>query len=293
MHSGTARRLVPLLSVASATLAAVSLLSAPAVDRTPAPAASAPVAPAQAPAVRRCVVIHDVAAGTTSRTGDAACATRLAPASTFKIPHALVALETGVVTAGSVERWDGTPFPGRPAWERDHTVISALRPSALWVFQRVAPRVGAARMHAWLTRFQYGNADTSGPIREYWLNGRLQISPEEQVAFLRRLYDGALPLSAGHVAAVRRGLTEAPGTVENATGLHALDVHWRDGWALEAKTGATRSADGTGISWLVGRWTIDGHPYVFAGAAWRPGEVDGLDGTRAVVDAMRARGLLR
>ncbi len=122
--------------------------------------------------MRSCVVIHDVAHARTTRTDETACGTRLSPASTFKIPHALVALETRIVTARDVERWDGTKYAGRPAWEQEHTVVTAMRPSVVWFFQRIAPRIGASRMHDLLTRLRYGNADTSGPIAEYWLNGR-------------------------------------------------------------------------------------------------------------------------
>lgn len=244
-------------------------------------------------ALESCVVIHDVAAGTTVRTDDRACAVRLAPASTFKIPHALVALEVGAVTPSDVERWDGTSYPGRAQWTRDHTVISALRPSVLWVFQRIAPRVGAARMQTWLTRLGYGNADTSGPVTEYWLNGRLRVTPDEQVTFLRRLFAGDVPFGTANRTAVLEALAQPPGAVENATGVHRLEVDWRADWRLVAKTGATRMADGTGVSWLVGQWRVGTKAYVFAGAAWRPGEVDGLDGTRAVVREMRARVLPR
>ena len=242
---------------------------------------------------RTCVVIHDVTANRTSRSDDAACATRLAPASTFKIPHALLALETGVVTAASVERWDGTPYPGRPAWERDHTVVSAMRPSAVWFFQRIAPRVGADRMGAWLTQVGYGNADTSGPVTAYWLNGRLRVSPDEQVRFLTRFYPGTLPVAAAHVATVQGALVQDPAMVENASGVHPLGVTWRDGLALSAKTGATAADDGTNVSWLVGRLTADGRHYVFAGAVWRPGAaVDALAGAHAVTRALVARGWL-
>src|SRR6187549_1510016 len=96
-----------------------------------------------------CVAILNTATGLVSRT-NGQCDTPLSPASTFKIPHALVALETGVVSATTVERWDGTVHRATPSWDTDHTVLSALRPSVLWFFQRIAPRVGADRMHAWL-----------------------------------------------------------------------------------------------------------------------------------------------
>lgn len=211
-----------------------------------------PTAQAQVP-LRTCVVIHDVSADRTERSDDTRCATRLPPASTFKIPHALLALDTGVVTASSVERWDGTPYPGRLAWQRDHTVLSALRSSVVWLFQRIAPRVGASRMHDWLVGVGYGNADTSGPVTLYWLNGRLRVSPEEQVRFLRRFYDDALPVAARHMTSVRTALLQDPGAVENASGVHPLGVTWRPGLSLSAKTGATMAEDGTNVSWLVGR----------------------------------------
>ncbi len=243
--------------------------------------------------LRTCVVIHDVTSNRTDRSDAAECTGRLPPASTFKIPHALLALETGVVTAESVERWDGTPYPGRLAWQRDHTVLSAMRPSVVWFFQRIAPRVGASRMHDWLVGVGYGNADTSGPVTLYWLNGRLRVSPEEQVRFLRRFYDDALPVAARHMTSVRTALLQDPGAVENASGVHPLGVTWRPGLSLSAKTGATVAEDGTNVSWLVGRLTVDARHYVFAGAAWRMGSpVDALDGARAVTRAWLERGLV-
>lgn len=240
-----------------------------------------------------CVVILNAGTGQVTRTGDR-CDTALSPASTFKIPHALVALETGVITTETVEQWDGTRHPAQPSWDRDHTVLSAMRPSVLWVFQRIAPRIGAERMHQWLQKIDYGNADTSGPIREYWVNGRLRISPEAQVKFLRRFYAGELPVSAGHVAAVRGALEQQPGTQQNARGVHKLEGRWRAGTSLNAKTGASTLESGESVSWLVGQLTVADARYVFASAAWRDrGGVDTLEGTRAAIRAFRERKLLQ
>lgn len=270
------RHRVVLLVVAAAAAATLSLR-----------ARQSPVA------LESCVVVLDVATDRVSRSRDTTCTTRLPPASTFKIPHALVALETGVVTATSVERWDGTAYPGRPAWPRDHTVVSAMRPSVVWFFQRIAPRVGAERMHSWLARLGYGNADTSGPVTEYWLNGRLRVSPEEQVHFLRRFYDGTLPVAAAHVASVQSSLVQEAGRFENASGSHPLEVAWRDGLALSAKTGATTASDGTSVSWLVGRLTVDGRHQVFASAVWAVGRpVDPLAGAHEAMRELRRRGLV-
>lgn len=237
---------------------------------------------AEPPQNGSCVLIQELSAAKPLVARGNGCSTRLSPASTFKIPHALVALETGVVTVDSVERWDGTRYDRQPEWNHDHTVISALRPSVLWFFQRIAPRIGADRMKRWLDRFEYGNRDVSEPIAEYWINGHLRISPLEQVAFLRRFYREDLPVQAANLRAVREGLEQKPGTVQNALGVHQMTGDWRQA-TLNAKTGATTTADQR-VSWLVGLLRSSGRDYVFAAAVWRAdGEVDTLDAARLAV----------
>jgi beta-lactamase class D len=167
-----------------------------------------------------------------------------------------------------------------------------MRPSVLWFFQRLAPKIGATRANQWLEKFHYGNADTSGAITEYWVNGRLRISPDEQLAFLKRFYDGALPVSAGHVDRVREAMEQDPGTVENARGIHTLDARWRDGISLNAKTGATTLASGESVSWLVGRLTVERRILPFVSAVWKPGGVDSLDATRLAINTFVERGVL-
>jgi beta-lactamase class D len=243
--------------------------------------------------VRSCVVIREASAQTPWRSDAAACATRLSPASTFKIPHALVALETGVVRLDTVERWDGTRHPEQPEWDKDHTVLSAMKPSVVWFFQRIAPRIGAARMHQWLERMHYGNADTGGDVTMYWLNGVLRVSPDEQVAFLRQFYSGKLPVAVKWQHAVRDALNQDRGTVQNAGGVHPLEGAWPEGVKLNAKTGATTIVGGQRVSWLVGALTVNDRDHIFASAVWRDGGgVDGLDAARLAVKTFIERGLL-
>jgi beta-lactamase class D len=239
-----------------------------------------------------CVVIYDMQSKQTWRSDAAACATRLSPASTFKIPHALVALETGVVTPATVEKWDGTRHPEQPLWNRDHTVLSALKPSVLWFFQRIASRVGAERMRPWLEKMHYGNADVSGSITRYWVNGTLRVSPDEQVDFLRRFYARELPLNPEFARLVEDALVQAAGTVQNARGVHALTTSWPAGTVLNAKTGATTIANGGSVSWLVGALTAGRGRHVFASAVWRDrGGVDQLDAARRALSTFTTRGL--
>jgi beta-lactamase class D len=239
-----------------------------------------------------CMVVAD-SDGTAQRwEGSAAdCATRLSPASTYKIPHALIGLETGAITTTTIEKWDGAAHPQQPKWNQDHTVLSSMKPSVLWFFQRLAPRIGAARAREWLQRLQYGNADTSGAITLYWVNDTLRISPGEQLAFLRKFYAGDLPVSKAHLDAVKGAMDQAPGTVENARGVHPLAARWRAGITLSSKTGATTTADHA-VSWLVGQLTVDGRRLVFVSAVWQENGVDGLDATRLAIERFVARGIL-
>src|SRR6266403_112985 len=58
------------------------------------------------------------------------------PASTFKIPNSLIALETGVVgdPDKDVFKWDGV-VRSIEGWNRDHTLRSAIAASAVPVYQ--------------------------------------------------------------------------------------------------------------------------------------------------------------
>jgi len=246
-------------------------------------------------AISSCVVVSDNGGPPQRWNGSAAdCATRLSPASTYKIPHALIGLETGAITATTVEKWDGVRRPDQPKWNLDHTVFSAMRPSVLWFFQRMAPRIGAARAREWLERFAYGNTDTSGPIEQYWVNGRLRISPDEQIAFLSKFYGGTLPVKREYVDRLKEAMQQAPGTVENARGVHRLDAAWPNGASHNSKTGASTIASGESVSWLAGQLTIDGRTLTFASAAWRSrGGVDALEATRLAIKTFVDRGVLK
>ncbi len=105
-----------------------------------------PAAPAAAPATARqtCVVIGALGAPPIG-SDPAECARATAPASTFKIPHALIALQTGVITPASAVEWDGTKY-WSAAWQRSHTVESAIKWSVLPFFQRTARLIGRDRM---------------------------------------------------------------------------------------------------------------------------------------------------
>ena len=118
------------------------------------------------------------------------------PASTFKIPNSVIALETGVVgdPDKDIFKWDGV-VRSIEAWNRDHTMRSAIAASAVPVYQEIARRIGAERMQKFVDLFEYGNRDIGGGIDQFWLTGNLRIDPVQQVDFVDRLRRGALPVS--------------------------------------------------------------------------------------------------
>lgn len=179
------------------------------------------------------------------------------PASTFKLFNALVALETGAVKDEyEVIRWDGkTRGPAGspiPEWNRDNSLASGMRYSTVWFYQEVARRAGEQRMQAWIDKVGYGNRDISGGIDQFWLGGKLRISAEQQVDFLRRLADNKLPFSTRAQEAVRRiSITES-----------------ESGYELHAKTGfgsdAAQNTAHDGLGWYVGWIEHDGRRWFFA-----------------------------
>ncbi len=118
------------------------------------------------------------------------------PASTFKIPNSIIALETGVVADPDkdVFKWDGV-VRSVEAWNKDHTMRSAIAVSAVPVYQEIARRIGQERMQKYVDLFEYGNRDIGGGIDQFWLTGNLRIDPVQQVDFVDRLRRGVLPVS--------------------------------------------------------------------------------------------------
>jgi hypothetical protein len=102
---------------------------------------------------RSCFLLFELGVGEVRRAPASGCSTRIPPESTFKIPHALAALDSGVIASpDTVLRYDGaaTPFA---AWRRDHTLASAIHYSVVWYFQRVADLLGPERESGYARRF--------------------------------------------------------------------------------------------------------------------------------------------
>lgn len=165
---------------------------------------------------------------------------RFLPASTFKIPHSLIALETEVVSdADFVIGFDSTRIRSgfwTPEWSRDHTLRSAFQNSVYWYYQETARRIGKARMTEYLERFSYGNQSMGGGVDRFWLEGGLRISPNEQVQFIQRMYEGDLGVSERSIAIVKSIMVLEQGPE----------------YTLSGKTGTVDLTPTRELAWLVG-----------------------------------------
>jgi beta-lactamase class D len=169
------------------------------------------------------------------------------PASTFKICNSLIGLETGVITDENfVIPWDSV-IRQNPNWNTDHNLKTAFKNSTVWYYQELARRVGGQQMKYWLDKANYGNADTSGDIDKFWLTGRLRISPEQQIDFLKRLHDNQLPFSQRSVDIVKI-IMLAKDTLD---------------YVVRAKTG-WGGQDNKDVGWFVGYLETKDKVYYFA-----------------------------
>ncbi|MDQ0859082.1 class D beta-lactamase [Bacillus sp. V2I10] len=171
---------------------------------------------------------------------------RLTPESTFKVPNALIGLETGAVKDEyEVRRWDGT-LREIEDWNRDHTLASGMRYSVIWYYQSMARDIGSAAMQENVDLLNYGNRDIGGGIDRFWLDSSLKISAQEQIRFFENLVEETLPFDKQQMRTVKRIMIN-----EEA-----------DSYVQHGKTG-TRLSD-LGLGWFVGYAETEKAEWVFA-----------------------------
>ena len=197
--------------------------------------------------------------------GQERAAKRNSPASTFKIPHTLFALDAGAVRDEfEVFRWDGIKrsFANH---NQVQDLRSAMRNSTLWVYELFAKKLGEDKARRYLRQIDYGNADPSTTKGNYWVDGNLAISAHEQILFLRKLYRNELPFREEHQRLVKDLMITEAGR----------------NWILRAKTGWEGS-----FGWWVGWVEWPTGPVFFALNIDTPKRTDDLYKREAIVRAI-------
>jgi beta-lactamase class D len=172
---------------------------------------------------------------------------RMSPGATSKMLLSLIGLETGVIPDLATPLcWNGTQYDYNE-WNRDLTLPEAMKHSAIWYYQKVASAAGRSKLEKYLTEAAYGNADISSSPDTFWLEGSLQVSPREQVDFLKNLSQGKLAFSKENISAVKEMML-----LEDTA---RYKLYGQTGWVMHEQklTG-----------WFVGLLEQNGRCYAFA-----------------------------
>lgn len=191
------------------------------------------------------------------------CESRVTPASTFKLPLAVMAFDAGIIISPQEPK---LPFKEGysdwvAAWRQDTDPLMWMHYSNVWYSQRLTEQLGADRLTSYAQGFGYGNTDFSGDpgrnngLERSWISSSLKISPLEQAGFVAALLARQLPVD-GRAVSGALSLLESPGEA--------------DGWQVWGKTGSAypRRADysfdyAKGWGWYVGWAEKSGRRVVF------------------------------
>ncbi len=247
---------------------------------------------------RGCFTMREMGSGETFEMGGEECAERSLPASTFKIPNAIIALDSGVLKdEKTFLKWDGNKR-WNPDWDRDHALPTSMWYSVVWFYQMIAKDVGVDRYRTYLSAFGYGNADPSGDITRFWLDGPLRISPREQVTFLTNMYEGKLKVTPRAVDIVKKTLELRGEAKEHVRNRLPFVDKIPENVVLSGKTGsALPDAKPLGptdvVGWFVGSVERDGRRWVFANRLRSNDEKKiGPEAARIAYEILHERGLL-
>lgn len=204
-----------------------------------------------------CTLMLDAASGAVLLE-EGRCDVRTTPASIFNIAVSLMGFDAGILQGAHTP---ALPFKAgyvdwQPSWRTTTDPTSWIRNSTVWYAQQVTRRIGERGVQAYVGRFDYGNQDLTGGADVAWIGSSLQISPIEQAAFLRKVVNRELPVSA-HAVDMTAQLLRLPSLA--------------NGWAVYGKTGTASGVGRNGaddpdrsLGWFVGWATKDGRTVVFA-----------------------------
>lgn len=178
-----------------------------------------------------CTLIVDAESGKVLLESGNDCSGEVTPASTFKIAISLMGFDAGVLKNEKEPAWDyqqGYPDWGGKNWMNKIDPTAWLKYSVFWYSQQVVKKIGQHRFEDYVKAFAYGNedvsaVDVSAPGQNgVWVMSSLQISPVQQIGFLRKVVNREL-----HVNKHAYDMTD------NIT---RYDVSVK-GWTVHGKTG--------------------------------------------------------
>jgi beta-lactamase class D len=177
------------------------------------------------------------------------CEKGFTPASTFKIPNSIIALETGIASDENLRiEWDSV-LRQVPAWNQGHSMKTAFKVSCVPYYQEIARRIGPVKMQEWVNKLQFGRMDIrKETIDNFWLKGKSEITPYQELNFMERLAKKELPIKPSTVHKMRDLMLIA----SDSSG---LEMRGKTGWGIVGDQN---------VGWFVGYVErADGECFVF------------------------------
>lgn len=172
---------------------------------------------------------------------------RFVPASTFKLPNTLIALEEAAIgNEKEILIWDGTD-KGMASCNSDLTLEAAFSTSCVWFYQEMAKRIGREKYASYMEKVPYGNGKIGPEITNFWLEGDLRISAMGQIDFLKNVYTRSYPFRASSYDLLRK----------------LMIVEETPNYVLRAKTGWAQGV-APQVGWYVGYVEAGGQVWFFA-----------------------------
>lgn len=203
----------------------------------------------KAQGVEGCFLLKSLKSGQVYAYNSTRCEQGFLPASTFKIPNSIIALETGVASDENLLiKWDSVPRQVI-SWNQDHTMKTAFQTSCVPYYQEIAARIGTLRMQEWVNKLEFGQMEISDAnLTDFWLKGNSKITPYQQMDFLERLMTKALPIKTSTWHKINDIMLLATDSL-------GVEMRGKTGWAIVGDKN---------LGWFVG--TIerpDGERFIF------------------------------
>lgn len=178
--------------------------------------------------------------------------TRFNPGGAFQIFAALVAIESAVApTEEHKIAWDGKYYdvqngvvsvsdtPNNKGllhnWSQDLTLTQAFKYNAAPYFKQLVSTIAFDEMQHFVDTVKYGNRKIDSVGTNYWNDGTLKITPDEQLGFIKRLYHSEL-----------RGFTERSQRITRSL----FDKVEKENYSLYSKSFTTQQGDTTMVQYV-------------------------------------------
>lgn len=197
--------------------------------------------------------------------------TFFSPASTFKIPNTLIALNEELVNKDSIILWD-KQIREYESWNKNQTLESAFKTSCVWCYKEFASKIDKNKYKNYLEELNYGNKIIGDNITDFWLDESLKITAYGQIEFLKRLYKNDLPFKIENIDALKEIM---------------IDEKTND-YIIRAKTGW----DGK-YGWYVGYIETKDDVYFFATNINTKSKDDLAKRKKITLEALKIKGVIK